>query len=190
MSARENILNRIKKNQPTQQDETVPIVPAIQYGNPGDKFRATLISIGGSVIDVQDLGQIKTFITTNFPSARRIVSTVNELNGSDVSIDPRDYSNVDIAILCGSIAVAENGSVWIDNKEMIDHVIPFICEHLMLIIKPSTIVHNLAQAYEIFQDHIYDYGTFIAGPSKTADIEQSLVLGAHGAKSLTVFILQ
>jgi L-lactate dehydrogenase complex protein LldG len=35
----------------------------------------------------------------------------------------------------------------------------------------------------------YTYGAFIAGPSKTADIEQSLVLGAHGPKSMTVFIL-
>jgi L-lactate dehydrogenase complex protein LldG len=35
----------------------------------------------------------------------------------------------------------------------------------------------------------YGFGAFIAGPSKTADIEQSLVLGAHGPKTMTVFLL-
>jgi L-lactate utilization protein LutC len=35
----------------------------------------------------------------------------------------------------------------------------------------------------------YGFATFIAGPSKTADIEQSLVLGAHGPRSMTVFLL-
>jgi L-lactate dehydrogenase complex protein LldG len=33
------------------------------------------------------------------------------------------------------------------------------------------------------------FGAFISGPSKTADIEQSLVIGAHGPRSLTVFLL-
>jgi L-lactate dehydrogenase complex protein LldG len=35
----------------------------------------------------------------------------------------------------------------------------------------------------------YGFGVFLAGPSKTADIEQSLVLGAHGARGLVVFLV-
>jgi L-lactate dehydrogenase complex protein LldG len=34
------------------------------------------------------------------------------------------------------------------------------------------------------------WGCFIAGPSKTADIEQSLVIGAHGARSMVIFLLE
>ncbi|MNW08326.1 Lactate utilization protein C [compost metagenome] len=45
------------------------------------------------------------------------------------------------------------------------------------------------EAYQKIADSVYGFGTFIAGPSKTADIEQSLVLGAHGPKNMTVFIL-
>jgi L-lactate dehydrogenase complex protein LldG len=44
------------------------------------------------------------------------------------------------------------------------------------------------EAYEQIGNSDYGFGTFIAGPSKTADIEQSLVLGAHGAMTMTVFI--
>jgi L-lactate dehydrogenase complex protein LldG len=34
------------------------------------------------------------------------------------------------------------------------------------------------------------FGIFIAGPSKTADIEQSLVIGAHGARTATIYVLE
>jgi L-lactate dehydrogenase complex protein LldG len=57
------------------------------------------------------------------------------------------------------------------------------------VITPDAIVPTLHEAYEKISDNAYGFGVFIAGPSKTADIEQSLVLGAHGPKTMTVFIL-
>jgi L-lactate dehydrogenase complex protein LldG len=41
-------------------------------------------------------------------------------------------------------------------------------------------------AYEELGKVKSSFGLFLSGPSKTADIEQSLVIGAHGARSLTV----
>jgi L-lactate dehydrogenase complex protein LldG len=85
-------------------------------------------------------------------------------------------------------AVAENGAVWITNDEMRIRALPFICEHLAVVINKKDIVNNMQEAYERIGNNAYDFGVFIAGPSKTADIEQSLVLGAHGPKTMTVFI--
>jgi L-lactate dehydrogenase complex protein LldG len=45
-------------------------------------------------------------------------------------------------------------------------------------------------AYARIQVAAGGYGVFIAGPSKTADIEQSLVIGAHGPLALTVFVIE
>ena len=47
----------------------------------------------------------------------------------------------------------------------------------------------MLDSYQLIHNTDYGYGVFISGPSKTADIEQSLVIGAHGAGSLTIFIL-
>ena len=68
-------------------------------------------------------------------------------------------------------------------------VSPFIPQYLAIIVNKKDIVPFMQQAYERIGDLDYGFGTFIAGPSKTADIEQSLVLGAHGARGLTVFLM-
>jgi L-lactate dehydrogenase complex protein LldG len=57
------------------------------------------------------------------------------------------------------------------------------------VISKDALVPTMAQAYAQIGNADYSYGAFISGPSKTADIEQSLVIGAHGPRSLSVFIL-
>ncbi|MDB5022907.1 MAG: lactate utilization protein [Mucilaginibacter sp.] len=66
--------------------------------------------------------------------------------------------------------------------------LPF-SQHLAVIIEADAIAASMHEAYKRINQANYGFGSFIAGPSKTADIEQSLVIGAHGPKSMTVFIL-
>ena len=63
---------------------------------------------------------------------------------------------------------------------------PFICQHLVINVKKT--VPHMHAAYEELGKVNSGFGLFLSGPSKTADIEQSLVIGAHGARSLTVVI--
>jgi L-lactate dehydrogenase complex protein LldG len=54
----------------------------------------------------------------------------------------------------------------------------------------NSLVDNMHEAYKrIHFDDAYQYGTFMSGPSKTADIEQALVMGAQAARGLTVVML-
>jgi L-lactate dehydrogenase complex protein LldG len=101
--------------------------------------------------------------------------------------DPHQLESVDFAILPGRFAVAENGAVWVTDEGVKQRVIFFIVQHLALVVPASEIVHNMHQAYERLAFARPGFGAFISGPSKTADIEQSLVIGAHGPRSLTVF---
>ena len=74
----------------------------------------------------------------------------------------------------------------------------FISENLIILLPKNQIVNNMHEAYarlskregcgaDLFDQ--YGYGSFISGPSKTADIAQVLVMGAQAARSATVLLL-
>ncbi|MDR2498960.1 MAG: LUD domain-containing protein [Tannerellaceae bacterium] len=98
------------------------------------------------------------------------------------------WYNIRHALFRGRLGVAENGAIWLEDDDMPHRIIPFIAEHLILIIKTENIVVNMHEAYNKLAERDFGFGVFICGPSKTADIEQSLVYGAHGAKQLTVVL--
>jgi L-lactate dehydrogenase complex protein LldG len=94
-----------------------------------------------------------------------------------------------MAFLKGSLGVAENGAVWLYESQMINRLLPFICQQLVLVLETRQLVPTMHQAMQQVHPGSEGYGVFIAGPSKTADIEQSLVIGAHGPVGLTVYLI-
>ncbi len=87
------------------------------------------------------------------------------------------------------LGVAENGAVWV-NAGSLPHRAAFILpEHLLVYLKKESLVPTMHEAYACVGKEEWDYGVFVSGPSKTADIEQSLVIGAQGARSLRVVLI-
>ncbi|MNF83372.1 Lactate utilization protein C [compost metagenome] len=112
------------------------------------------------------------------------------MDGHVASLKASELEKLDKAYIKGTVGVAENGAVWIYESQMINRLVPFICQHLVLVIEKKSIVATLHQAYEKIEAAREGFGIFIAGPSKTADIEQSLVIGAHGARSATIYVVE
>ena len=193
MNSKEKILAAVKKNQPSLESlPSLEEINAIRFGNPLEKFRSVLEGIGGALIAVSGLQQVADYVRRHFTEGDRYVTTIAELEGIDKidhSNNAHDLENVEVAIISGAFAVAENSAIWVTASSVKTRVLPFICQHLVIVLHPQNIVHNMHEAYEKIATAEYDYGVFIAGPSKTADIEQSLVLGAHGPKTLTVFLV-
>ena len=93
-----------------------------------------------------------------------------------------------LAVIDGKIGVAENGAVWIE-QDVKQRAIYFIAEKLVILLNKNKIVNNMHEAYKLIDTGEYGFGTFISGPSKTADIEQALVMGAHGARDVMVVLI-
>lgn len=192
MTSREQILAKVLANQPEAQALPADLATAFPAANPVEAFATVLKNIGGNFVAVKDYTDIKAYITEHFTD-QRIVSTLTEL--TDVSEqgwenqDPHTYANVDLAVISAHFGVAENAALWITEDLMHQRAVPFICQQLAVVLNRSEIVQTMHDAYVKIGHADYGFGSFIAGPSKTADIEQSLVLGAHGPKGMTVFVL-
>jgi L-lactate dehydrogenase complex protein LldG len=104
--------------------------------------------------------------------------------------DPHELADLDVAAIPGEVGVAENGAVWVTGASLGPHRAVFVIpEHLVLVVRAGDVVNDLQEAYGRITLTRPGYGLFISGPSKTADIEQSLVIGAHGARSCAVFVV-
>lgn len=204
MTSREQILAKIKINRPTEK----VILPtntdweSTAFGDNVQRFADVLKSIGGEAIEATDFGFIKKDIDTifHFPNESGLpINIINllpnlEIQGTDIKLirDAHELASVDLAIIEGKMGVAENGSIWLDESCFGEHrVLPFITQHLVIVLKKENIVSNMHKAYKTIGNDLFSigFGLFLAGPSKTADIEQSLVIGAQGARSLRVYLV-
>lgn len=194
MNARENILNAIAMNQPEFIE--IPVVDSsvvIQYDDVYAQFKTVLESIGGKTELITDITMLKDQLKADKQNGIFVVNTIAALGEVDEQaafLAASELEKVEKAYVKGTIGVAENGAVWIYESQMINRLVPFICQHLVLVIERKNIVDTLHQAYEKIDVSKEGFGAFIAGPSKTADIEQSLVIGAHGARSAVIYVIE
>ena len=194
MSSREKILAAVKNNQPAlQQLPELTTLTTIQYPDKFEQFCTVLKTIGGTVIEIKNTNEIIEYVKNNFSSNQNYVTTIPNLAGIamlDKKLDAHFLENIEVAVVNAQFGVAENGSVWVTDAEIKIRALPFICQHLTVVLYKKNFVNNMQEAYNFIDKEAYDFGVFIAGPSKTADIEQSLVLGAHGPKTMTVFVVE
>ncbi|MBR1389555.1 MAG: LUD domain-containing protein [Prevotella sp.] len=195
MSNKDDILKRYRANVKEKFDmPDLSDIKAITYPDPLVQFIKMTESVGGHVIEVKDGQNINDIVQELYPDAKEIASNLPEVTIATRNPDEvgraRDLNGTDVGIIRGKFGVAENACVWIPQT-MKEKAICFISENLVILLPKSQIVNNMHEAYKRIEfDKTYDgYGTFISGPSKTADIAQVLVMGAQAARSATILLL-
>ena len=194
MSSREEILRLIRRHQPATVPPTEPFMAGIEFDDPVSQFAEVLASVGGRCAHAATADDA-TRIVGDLAREHNAEAICSQAEGIDVSTfdlagatDPHALQVVDLAVMPGRLAVAENAAVWVATASPMDRTLCFLSQHLALVVPRENVVSNLHQAYDRIDAAESAFGVWISGPSKTADIEQSLVLGAHGPRSLTVIL--
>ena len=203
MSSKEDILKKYRANVRERFDmPDLSDIQAITYPDPLLQFMNMTKSVGGNAIEVEAGRDINELIRELYPDAKEIASNLPEITIATRNPDEvgraRDLNGTDVGIVRGMFGVAENGCVWIP-QQMKEKAVCFISENLVILLPKTQIVNNMHEAYQRLTKHDehsgvdffdqYGYGTFISGPSKTADIAQVLVMGAQAARSATILLL-
>lgn len=192
MSSRNQILEAIKNAQPAIKplpvlDYTVvtPIKELIS------SFEQFVNAVGGRVRFVDQSAALTLEIENARMEGRLILNRLNGFSSMDeISPDLTELEKLDRVYIRGSLGVAENGAIWVEETSMGNRILPFIAQELVIVLREEELVPTMHDAYQRIRINQEGFGVFIAGPSKTADIEQSLVIGAHGPVALTVLILK
>ena len=203
MSSKEDILKKYRANVRERYDmPDLSDIKAVTYPDPLLQFMNMTKSVGGNAIEVEKDRDINALIRELYPDAKEIASNLPEITIATRNPDEvgraRDLNGTDVGVIRGLFGVAENACVWIP-QQMKEKAVMFISEHLVILLPKSQIVNNMHEAYRRLSERDpksglnmfdeYGYGSFISGPSKTADIAQVLVMGAQAARSATVLLL-
>lgn len=193
MSNKEDILSKFRKNIIKKYDmPRLDDIKGITYPDPLVQFISMTENVGGKVVELKEDQDINQLIKELYPDAKEIASNLPEVTiatrNPDTIGSPQALNGTDVGVIKGMFGVAENACVWIPQT-MVEKAVCFISENLVILLDRKEIVNNMHEAYKRIQFNDYGYGTFISGPSKTADIAQVLVMGAQAARSATVVLI-
>jgi L-lactate dehydrogenase complex protein LldG len=119
----------------------------------------------------------------------------NILNDAGIEFSNKEssFTEMDLGITNCEFLIARLGSIMVSSKQTSGRRMHVFPPSHIIFADTSQIVpdikHALQAMKEKYKNNLPSLITVITGPSRTADIEKTLVMGAHGPKNLFVFLL-
>ncbi len=181
----------LKSNIYTELDDDLEVIFAEELNKVGGHFvyclnKAELKQNLKRLIDSQKWDKVYSKNT----KIKELLSDIGYKAYSDTS----EWSDIKASITSCEALVARNGSVIVSARQSSGRRLNFIPDTHIVIANRLQIKESIKEALISIKDK---YGnsipsmiSMITGPSRTADIEKTLVMGAHGPRSLIVFLTE
>jgi L-lactate dehydrogenase complex protein LldG len=149
-----------------------------------DKLADYLKEFGPGSVKYDNNDLLNQLLDLN-PDLRTFLETEN-----DLSINSPDYSNYEAGISGAEYLIARTGSIFLNSRMSGGRRLSVLPPVHIVLARRSQLVSSLDDVFKSIKSSKIDwsYATIITGPSRTADIEKILVLGAHGPKRLITLI--
>ena len=214
MSARDNILRRIREangreagNSTTQRDAILARLDAHARGplptmdwEPVARFKERCSALMSTVDEVCSLAEVPQALASyvkekNLPTAGACWPEFAELDwaGAGLAIEARPSHGDDKLGITGAFcALADNGTLMLLSGESTHATTSLLPENHVAIVAASRIVSTMEDGWDLLRRECSGLPrqvNFVSGPSRTADIEMTLVLGAHGPFRVHVIVV-
>jgi L-lactate dehydrogenase complex protein LldG len=192
MTSRDAILAAVRAARPAGVERPDMREPISSVASAVDDVREFIVATeaAGARVVSGARADLAALIASVYPEEGRHVSALDLLDANAERMLPHSFADTELFICEAVLGVAENGAVWLPQSQLRHRSALFLATNVVVVLEREKIVHDLHAAYDVIDPSAEGFGVFVAGPSKTADIEQSLVIGAHGAKSLTVLLVE
>ncbi len=205
MSARENILARIRAAQGkrpvpgVEEREQVRAHLAAHLHSPRPRasddliaqFRREVLALSSTVDEIGSLSEapraIAAYLRQNMlPLTAVCWPELAELGwaAAGLSVEARAAYDGDLVGITGACcAIAETGTLMLLSSPRTPATVSLLPETHVAVVRADRIVRGMEEAWRLLRDELGALPravNFISGPSRTADIEQTVTLGAHG----------
>lgn len=214
MTSRESILARIRARQgktpvPTDAEREavqthvrahpVHARPRMEW-NPLVRFRERALGLASTVEEVESMEDVPAAIARYLRANSLPVAAVcwSELAALDwhaagIPIEAREARDTDLVGITGAFcAIAETGTLMTLSGRETPAAVSLLPETHIAVVKKSRIVRGMEEAWQLMRTEtgaLPRAVNFISGPSRTADIEQTVTLGAHGPYRVHIIVV-